>query len=61
MKPFCVTFTGGEPLLRRDIAEIVRKVNGVAKRPYTALLTNGWLLSLEKARALLKPRNTDRS
>lgn len=52
MKPFCVTFTGGEPLLRRDIAEVVRKVNDCRKRPYTALLTNGWLLSIEKARAL---------
>src|SRR4051812_38264223 len=52
MKPFCVTFTGGEPLLRRDIVEVVRKVNATPARPYTALLTNGWLLSPERARAL---------
>ena len=52
MEPFCVTFTGGEPLIRRDIADIVRKVTAVPKRPYTALLTNGWLLSPAKALAL---------
>jgi MoaA/NifB/PqqE/SkfB family radical SAM enzyme len=52
MKPFCVTFTGGEPLLRRDIVELVGRVNALAERPYTALLTNGWLLSVDKARAL---------
>ena len=52
LEPFCVTFTGGEPLLRRDMAELVRGVVAVRRRPYTALLTNGWLLSLDKARAL---------
>jgi MoaA/NifB/PqqE/SkfB family radical SAM enzyme len=52
LKPFCVTFTGGEPLLRRDIAHLVRRVTAVEPRPYTALLTNAWLLSVEKARAL---------
>ena len=52
MRPFCVTFTGGEPLIRRDMVELVRKVTALPERPYTALLTNGWLLSPEKARAL---------
>jgi MoaA/NifB/PqqE/SkfB family radical SAM enzyme len=52
MKPFCVTFTGGEPLLRRDMAELVRRITALPKRPYTALLTNGWLLSPDKAKAL---------
>ena len=52
LKPFCVTFTGGEPLLRRDMPELVRRVAAVRPKPYTALLTNGWLLSLDKARAL---------
>jgi MoaA/NifB/PqqE/SkfB family radical SAM enzyme len=52
LKPFCVTFTGGEPLLRRDIVDLVKRVNAVEQRPYTALLTNAWLLSIEKARAL---------
>lgn len=52
LRPFCVTFTGGEPLLRRDIATLVGQVTSLPRRPYTALLTNGWLLSEEKARAL---------
>jgi MoaA/NifB/PqqE/SkfB family radical SAM enzyme len=52
MRPFCVTFTGGEPLLRRDIVDLVRPITALPDRPYTALLTNGWLLSTEKARAL---------
>jgi MoaA/NifB/PqqE/SkfB family radical SAM enzyme len=52
MKPFCVTFTGGEPLLRRDMPELVASVVALPQRTYTALLTNGWLLSVEKARAL---------
>jgi MoaA/NifB/PqqE/SkfB family radical SAM enzyme len=52
MKPFCVTFTGGEPLLRRDLPELVRRVTALPARPYTAVLTNGWLLSADKARAL---------
>jgi MoaA/NifB/PqqE/SkfB family radical SAM enzyme len=52
MRPFCVTFTGGEPLLRRDIAELVGQVARLPARPWTALLTNGWLLSEEKAAAM---------
>ncbi len=52
LKPFCVTFTGGEPLLRRDMPELIRRVVALRPRPYTALLTNGWLLSVEKAERL---------
>ncbi len=52
LRPFCVTFTGGEPLLRRDMTDLVRKVVALSPRPYTALLTNGWLLTVDKARAL---------
>jgi MoaA/NifB/PqqE/SkfB family radical SAM enzyme len=52
LRPFCVTFTGGEPLLRRELPELVRKVTALQPRPYTAVLTNGWLLSTERALAL---------
>jgi MoaA/NifB/PqqE/SkfB family radical SAM enzyme len=52
MRPFCVTFTGGEPLLRRDMPELIRQVTALSPRPYTALLTNGWLLSPDKALVL---------
>jgi cyclic pyranopterin phosphate synthase len=36
-----VRFTGGEPLLRRGIVDIVRRVAAVRPRPRTALTTNG--------------------
>jgi radical SAM family uncharacterized protein len=34
-------FEGGEPLLRRDLGQILREAH---KRFYTSLVTNGWLL-----------------
>ncbi|HEY1587975.1 MAG TPA: radical SAM protein [Polyangia bacterium] len=52
LRPFCVTFSGGEPLLRRELPEIVRKVAALTPRPYVAVLTNGWLLSVDRAREL---------
>jgi MoaA/NifB/PqqE/SkfB family radical SAM enzyme len=52
LKPFCVTFSGGEPLLRRDMAQLVAQVAALSPRPYIAVLTNGWLLSPERARDL---------
>jgi GTP 3',8-cyclase len=52
LRPFCVTLTGGEPLLRRELPELVAQITALSPRPYTAVLTNGWLLSTERARAL---------
>src|SRR5258708_30179958 len=52
LQPFCVTFTGGEPLLRRELPELVAGITALTPRPYTAVLTNGWLLSTERAQAL---------
>jgi MoaA/NifB/PqqE/SkfB family radical SAM enzyme len=52
LRPFCVTFSGGEPLLRRDLPTLVAQVTALRPRPYTAVLTNGWLLSVERARQL---------
>ena len=52
LRPFCVTFSGGEPLLRRDMAQLVAQVAALSPRPYIAVLTNGWLLSPDRARAL---------
>lgn len=51
-KPFCVTFTGGEPLLRRDLPKLIRQVTSLPRRPYTAVLTNGWLLTPARAQTL---------
>lgn len=42
-----VRLTGGEPLLREDVPELVRALKHTAGVPDVALTTNGWLL--EKA------------
>jgi MoaA/NifB/PqqE/SkfB family radical SAM enzyme len=52
LRPFCVTFSGGEPLLRRDLPRLVAQVAALSPRPYIAILTNGWLLSPDRAREL---------
>jgi MoaA/NifB/PqqE/SkfB family radical SAM enzyme len=52
LRPFCVTFSGGEPLLRSDLPQVVAQVAALSPRPYIAVLTNGWLLSPDRARAL---------
>jgi MoaA/NifB/PqqE/SkfB family radical SAM enzyme len=43
-----VQISGGEPLLRRDLAEIVRAVKEPGGLPYTILVTNGRLLTETK-------------
>ena len=48
LKPMVVQFSGGEPLLRKDLEEIVRAVKEPSGLPYTILVTNGRLLTEEK-------------
>ncbi|MET9202984.1 GTP 3',8-cyclase MoaA [Gordonia sp. NPDC003585] len=36
-----IRFTGGEPLLRRDLEEIIARVAGLPQRPEIAMTTNG--------------------
>lgn len=50
--PMMITFTGGEPLLRRDLEELVRAVREASRLTYITLITHGGMLSLERARAL---------
>jgi MoaA/NifB/PqqE/SkfB family radical SAM enzyme len=50
--PLMVTFTGGEPLLRRDLEELVAAVNASVRLKYIILLTHGGMLSIERARSL---------
>lgn len=50
--PMLVTWTGGEPLLRRDLEELVAGVNAAVRLKYVMLITHGGLLSVERARAL---------
>jgi MoaA/NifB/PqqE/SkfB family radical SAM enzyme len=50
--PMMITFTGGEPLLRADLEEIVAAVNGAVRVKYLAMLTHGGMLTVERARSL---------
>ena len=52
LKPMAVQLSGGEPLLRRDLEEIIRAVKEPSGLPYTILVTNGRLLTEEKYLAL---------
>jgi MoaA/NifB/PqqE/SkfB family radical SAM enzyme len=50
--PMLVTFTGGEPLLRRDLEELVSAVDSAVRLKYTTLITHGGLLTAERAVSL---------
>jgi MoaA/NifB/PqqE/SkfB family radical SAM enzyme len=50
--PMLVTFTGGEPLLRRDLEDLVESVAAAMRLRYIIVLTHGGLLSVERGRSL---------
>ncbi len=50
--PMIVTFTGGEPTLRRDLEDIVRSVRSAVRYTYIQLITHGGMLSLARATSL---------
>src|SRR5919202_922108 len=50
--PMLVTFTGGEPLLRRDLEDLVAAVDRAVRLKYVTLITHGGMLSVERARSL---------
>ena len=50
--PMMITFTGGEPTLRRDLEELVRTVSDAVRTRYITLLTHGGMLTPERARGL---------
>ena len=52
LKPMAVQLSGGEPLLRKDLEDIVRAVKEPTGLPYTILVTNGRLFTPEKYLAL---------
>ncbi len=48
IKPVVAQISGGEPLLRKDIEDIVRTIRIENRAPYIVLTTNGTLLSKQK-------------
>jgi MoaA/NifB/PqqE/SkfB family radical SAM enzyme len=50
--PMLVTFTGGEPLLRRDLEDLVAAVARAIRLKYITLITHGGMLSPERGRSL---------
>jgi MoaA/NifB/PqqE/SkfB family radical SAM enzyme len=50
--PMIIAFTGGEPLLRRDLESVVRAVHDAVRLKYLTLLTHGGMLSVERAQSL---------
>ena len=50
--PMLVTFTGGEPTLRRDLEQLVAAVCGAVRLKYVTLITHGAMLTPERGQAL---------
>jgi MoaA/NifB/PqqE/SkfB family radical SAM enzyme len=50
--PMLVTFTGGEPLLRRDLEDVVAAVAGAVRLKFITLITHGGMLSPERGQSL---------
>lgn len=50
--PLAVAITGGEPLLRKDLPRLIRRIRENMFFIYIALITNGRLLTLPRAREL---------
>lgn len=52
LKPFTVSITGGEPLLRRDLEDIIREIKRAHWGCYVGVVTNGSLLNEKRASSL---------
>jgi MoaA/NifB/PqqE/SkfB family radical SAM enzyme len=50
--PMLVTFTGGEPTLRRDLEDIVAGVDRAIQLKYITLITHGGMLTPDRASSL---------
>jgi MoaA/NifB/PqqE/SkfB family radical SAM enzyme len=50
--PMLVTWTGGEPTLRRDLEALVAEVDGAIRLKYVTLITHGAMLSADRAKSL---------
>src|SRR2546423_10790915 len=52
--PMLVTFTGGEPTLRRDLEDLVASVNRALTHNYMTLITHAGMLSPQRARSFCR-------
>lgn len=50
--PLMITFSGGEPLLRKDLEDVVGAVRRATTLSYLNVITHGAMLSLDRARSL---------
>jgi MoaA/NifB/PqqE/SkfB family radical SAM enzyme len=50
--PMLVTFTGGEPTLRRDLEDLIAEVDRAISFKYLTLITHGAMLSADRAQSL---------
>ncbi|MEO5589973.1 MAG: radical SAM protein [Gemmatimonadaceae bacterium] len=50
--PMMITYTGGEPTLRRDLEDIVAGVDRAVSVQYSTLITHGGMLTAERAKSL---------
>lgn len=50
--PMMIIFVGGEPLLRRDLEDIVAAVDRAVHIKYLTIVTHGGMLSVERAKSL---------
>ncbi len=48
LKPLSIQISGGEPLLRKDVYDIIQALRQPDGTPYIIFVTNGWLLTPEK-------------
>jgi len=51
-RPMMITFTGGEPLLRADLEEIVAEVARAAPITWMSVITHGAMLTVARAQSL---------
>ena len=50
--PMMITYTGGEPTLRRDLEDIVSAVDRAVNTQYSTLITHGGMMTAERAKSL---------
>ena len=52
LDPLCVTLTGGEPTINKNLPEVVQRIKDAFGFIYIGMVTHGSLMTLEKAEAL---------